>query len=492
MNISFANLCRIIFTTSVLFTFVLLIACSSSTSDPPPSSTQDLQIKIYLNDVLGNQFPANDSALQATVTLVQGNTVLTEQTDASGVAVFSNITGGFTVTGQFDYSLNGNTYRAAQTIHNINPPGRQLGLLVGVPDIAAFFDQPINPVVGTMISGTITNIPVIPAGYSLFLHYGQQIDGLNMSDGGQELVIGNGTAPADQPYLISSGLGVGNYKVAVVIRSTTTPLSTREFQSAAIHTALVATTGGMESSNIDIDMSDSNTLIAFQTKDVVAPNYTPVPATTDIRITNVVAYPGLGDVYFNPYEDSGSSLSLPASLSMISEEPATAIQSGYELVIETDTYGKESRVPFIASTVSEVSFDLIEPPVFTSPTDGSNLPMNSAQNINLQWSFSGSENPDFYLMAIADESGTGVAGIAGWEWRHYAPGDITSLTLPNVQLPMMGAGSSFAFFLLTEKVDTAFDYHAEFNFDGTSNSIGHEDDISSTEAGSAVSINIIP
>ncbi len=480
----------------------LLIACggggndSGGTTPGPTGST--IQIAVFLTDIsnlvssLESNIPANDTNLQASVTLVQGTTVLTELTDSSGIATFNNIpSGSFTVTGQYDYTHNGNQYRAAQSIHNINPPNGQLGLLVGVPDIDAFYGQVIPPVVGTMISGTVRNIPNIPTGYSLFVHFGQVNDGLILSEGGIELVTGNDTAPADQPFTFSAGIGGGDYKVAAIIRSTAPQGAVTAYSAGAIHTSIVSTTGAMESTNIDVDFSDSDASITFANKSISAPNYSPSVTAQNIEISSVMALEDLGELYIYSYAEFGSSLSLPTALDMVQNAPVLAVQAGYELVIESDANGKESRVPVTSSTMSAVTFNLINPPTISSPIDGSSIPLSTAENLNFQWTVAGG-NPDFYLMAMYDDAGTGIPGITALEWRHLWPGDTTDLSLPVVSLPMIGVGASYSFYMLTEKQDTTFDFDSEFNFDGTNNSIGLENDIASTEAGTAFSINVNP
>ena len=142
--------------------------------------------------------------------------------------------------------------------------------------------------------------------------------------------------------------------------------------------------------------------------------------------------------------------------------------------------------------MSAVIFDLINPPTISSPVGGSNISLSAAENLSFQWTVAGGVNPDFYLMAMYDVAGTGIPGIAALEWRHLWPGDATEISLPPVSLPMISAGSSYSFYMLTEKQDSTFDFDSEFNFDGTNNSIGLENDIASTEAGAAFSINVTP
>jgi len=475
----------------------LLIACGGGDGGEGPTGST-VQIAVYLTDISNivtgqeSSVPANDTNLQASVTLIQGSTVLTELTDSTGVATFNNISGPFTVTGQYDYPHNGNQYRAAKSIHNIEPPNGQLGLEVGVPDIDAFYDQVIPPVVGTMISGTVRNIPNIPTGYSLFAHFGQVNDGLNLSEGGIELVTGNDTAPADHAFTFNAGIGEGDYKVAAIIRSTAPAGPVTEYLVGAIHTSVVSTTGAMESSNIDVDFSDSDAIFTFTNKSISAPNYSPSAIAQNIEISNGMAVTNLGEFYMYSYAEFGSSLSLPAALDLVEGAPALAVRAGYELVIESDTNGKESRVPLSSSTMSAVTFDLINPPTISSPIDGSNVAISTAENLNFQWTIAGGGNPDFYLMAMYDDAGAGVPGITALEWRHLWPGDSTEISLPSVSLPMIGADTTYSFYMLTEVQDSAFDFDSEFNFDGTNNSIGLENDIASTEAGTAFSINVTP
>ena len=477
----------------------LLVSCGGSGETTPGPTGSTIQVAVFLTDIsnlvsgLESNIPANDTNLQASVTLVQGASVFTELTDSSGIATFNNIpAGSFTVTGQYDYTHNGNQYRAAQSIHNINPPNGQLGLLVGVPDIDAFYDQVIPPVVGTMISGTVRNIPNIPMGYSLFVNFAQTNDGLNLSEGGIELVTGNDTAPADQPFTFSAGIGEGDYKVAAIIRSTAPSGPVTEYLVGAIHTSVVSTMGAMESTNIDVDFSDSDATFTFLNKSISAPNYSPSVTAQNIEISSVMALADLGELYIYSYAEFGSSLSLPTALDMVQNAPAIAVQAGYELVIESDANGKESRVPVMVSTMSAVTFDLINPPMISSPMDGSNVPLNTAENLNFQWTIAGG-NPNYYLMAMYDDAGTGMPGITALEWRHLWPGDTTDISLPPVSLPMIGSGATYSFYMLSENQENpSFDFDSEFNFDGTNNSIGLENDIASTEAGTAFSINVTP
>jgi len=305
-------------------------------------------------------------------------------------------------------------------------------------------------------------------------------------------VTGNDTAPADQPFTFSAGIGEGDYKIAAIIRSTAPSEPVTEYLVGAIHSSVVATMGAIESTNIDVDFSDSDATFTFINKSISAPNYSPSVTAQNIEISSVMSLEDLGELYIYSYAEFGSSLSLPTALDMVQDVPAIALQAGYELVIESDANGKESRVPVTASTMSAVTFDLINPPTISNPIDGSNISLSTAENLNFQWTIAGGGNPDFYLMAMYDDAGTGIPGIAALEWRHLWPGDTTDISLPPVSLSMIGAGTTYSFYMLTEKQNSAFDFDSEFNFDGTNNSIGLENDIASTEAGTAFSIHVTP
>ncbi|MFV2058254.1 MAG: hypothetical protein ACC707_17450, partial [Thiohalomonadales bacterium] len=407
----------------------------------------------------------------------------TQDTDSAGMAIFNNISGAFTITGQHDFVKSSGTERIAVSIHNIDPPNGQVGLPIfaGV-DFLPGIQEP-----GIRIEGTLKNLPVIPAGYQLNIEARPIDDGCCF--GSSFILNGTGVAPADQPYSISNSLAVNDYSVVANIQKMTGNNSGFEYLAAAVYNAKVTTTSTATTAMIDIDFNDPTMLIKFETKTITVANFSQGLENNNISMNSWVHnLPSGIDLYFNAhyqFVNGGFGVVLPTTGSFISSFPAGSV-AGYNLSVRRDsanyqisTYD-DVTLPF--SSTPSLTFtlfsDIFDAPVISSPKDQQTFTATTAASMEVNWTL-GTSTTDLVFVSVdttRDSTAippisTGITGINTISWFHIMPGNSINMNMPATapSMPMFGADSQYDLDVSGDRVSKKFDFNYLFNFDFISN-----------------------
>ncbi len=425
-----------------------------------------------------NPILANDSSRQVVVTLSQGSTAITQTTNASGRVTFNNITGMVTVTGQLDTVTAQGTIRLASSIHNITPVNGQIGL-----SLIRFDLTPPTPVQNTEISGTISNIPAIPAGFELIVIAKEQntsdccddvnnptvlISGVSIIDGSASYSLNNSNG-------LNTGIIAGNYTLMAVIRQVNIMTGVTLYDSAAIRPTRASTTAGETTPNVNLNFADPTMKIEFTNKSISVNNLLPLPANTDLdlaEIDNVVLLASGEELAFETFAAPfGNSLSFPAAASFITASPG-GTRASYELDIEysgtTDfSVSQGQNAGLSASNATSLSFNLINIPTISSPTNKQELSQAAANNMTVNWSDPGSIDMVFAIISSFSFNPAASNDI-NILWIHYLPANSSSLTIPSASintLPMFISGSQNVLQIDTTRLSGTLNYNQLFDFD---------------------------
>ncbi|HED35403.1 MAG TPA: hypothetical protein ENJ08_14500, partial [Gammaproteobacteria bacterium] len=444
---------------------------------PGNGGANTISVRVSLvDDNFANPVPANDSDRQVTVTLSQGNTAITQTTDINGLATFNNITGMVTVTGQLDIVSAQLTTRIAATLHDITPINGQIGL-----PVLQFNLTPALPVQGTAITGTISNIPPVPAGFELIVIAKEQNTSDCCDDFNNPSVIipassiNNGTASYTLDNSNSSGTGIiaGNYTVMAVIRQVDFNTGITLYDSAAVRPTRISTTDGTTSNNANLNFADITMKYEFTTKSITVNNLLPLPSGAGLDFAEIDSTALLAsgeELGFETFAaPAGSTVSFPSSASFISASPG-GTRISYDLDIEyIDTTNflvsqgqGESQA---ASSATALTFNLINTPVISSPTNGQVLSLAAANSMTATWNDPGSI--DLVFAVISSFNTTPGAGDINTLWIHYLPGSNSSLTIPSTSanaLPLFSAGTQNALLISTIRTSGTVDFNQLFDF----------------------------
>ncbi len=433
-----------------------------------------------VDNIFANSVPANDSDRQVTVTLSQGNTAITQTTDINGLATFNNITGMVTVTGQIDIPSIQGTIRLATTLHDITPVNGQTGLPIFQFQLGLTTALPAQ---GTAITGTISNIPPVPAGFELIVFAKEQNTYDCCDDFNNPSVIipassiDNGTASYTLDFTNGIGLIAGNYTVMAVIRQVNFETGITLYDSAAVRPTRISTTDGATSSNANLNFADITMKYEFTTKSITVNNLPPLPSGTDLdfaEIDNTVVLASGEELSFETFATAAGSaaVSFPSSASFISTSPGgmRVSYNSTNFIVSRDStssiVSQGQTASLAASSATALTFNLINIPVISSPTDGQELSLAAANNMTATWSDPGSI--DLVLAVISSSSSAPAAGGINTLWIHYLPGSSTDLTIPSVSantLPMFAAGTQSFLQVETIRFNGTPDFNQLFDFD---------------------------
>lgn len=468
----------------------------------------NVAVKVFLlpGSNLSSAVLADAASNKATVTLSQDGaaTVVTQDTNTDGVAIFSNITGPFIVTGQYDFTTAAGTQRSAMSIHNINPPSGQVGLPIFASNSRKnifFPPQFIQSVAGTTIDGTLMNLPVIPATHELVVK--ADPIGENICCNAESMVLmGTGVAPPDVGFSISNNLGEAQYSVYAEVRQNQEvvlngpPRSktiTTNYHSAAVYTSSVTTTGGATSAGINISFTNPAMKVDFIDKSIEVNNFIENAANDEIGISSTLILPFGGKIYFKTYfqeKFEGMGVNPPATGAIGSF--VSAILTGSTVAFSLELYTPRRVVDVTFTTASNLTFDLtgstIAAPMILTPTAAQVFSVLNIGNMSSSW-IPGVTNTDLVFVDISGGT-SAIANVDKIYWENLLVGDSVNMTIPPVAptLPMFGPGSQYDIEVGYEIFNRTFDFNFFFNFDVISNigSVYNSDSID--EASSQISI----
>jgi len=418
---------------------------------------------------------ANDSNKLVTVTLSQGSTAFTKTTDANGLVTFNNVTGMVTITGQMDKISNAGTSRLSTTIHDIIPFNGQVELPIVNPEAPTAL-----PIQGTTIEGALLNIPAIPDDFELIV-FAKEKNDTSCCDNANVLVnlsldaITNGNINFSIDD--TNGLGAGDYTLIAVIRSADNLTGITRYISAAVLPTKVTTTAGQTISNINLNFADPSMKFEFITKNIIVNNsLSLLNTTTDAIIENIVLLPSNDELNFTTFKSPlSAALTLPSSGSFISTLPGGARVS-YDLGIDyiknlNELSIQNQNASLLRSTATTATFNLINTPVITSPTENQVLTLSTANNMTINWSDVGSTN--FVSVTITSLSVDSTQGtIDASFWIHYLSGNSASLRIPSVTddtLSLFTPNSLYVINIGTSRLSNIFNFNQLFNFNFNTN-----------------------
>jgi len=446
------------------------------------SNGNTIVVRVSLvDDNFANPILTNNADRQATVTLSQdGTTPITQTTSANGQTTFNNITGRVTITGQIDIISQQGTTRLASTIHDITPVNGQIGL----PILAGSSLTTPDPVQGTAISGTISNIPPIPEGFELTV-FAKELNAPDCCDSFNNPSVFIPDSEIDNnrtaSYTLdnnndSTGLIAGSYTVMAIIQQINFDTDITRYNSAAIRPTRINTTAGETSTNANLDFANITMKYEFTEKSVIVNNLLPLPSGTGLdfaEIVNTVLLASgeeLSFTTFSALNDTGQP-SFPSSASFITASPG-GTRVSYSLDTEytgtTNFFVSQGQsANLIAPGGATLTFNLIDIPVITSPTDGQIVSLDAANNMTASWSDPGSI--DLVFAIISSFSSTPEAGDINMLWIHYLPGS-SSLTIPPASvntLPMFAPDTQNLLLIDTIQASGTIDFNQlfDFNFD---------------------------
>jgi len=439
------------------------------------SSGNDVVVKVFIEsgDNVGNPLLANDSDRKATVTISQGNTALTQTTDANGLASFSNITGSMTVTGQLDYtSTNGFSARSAYTAHDITPANGQVGIVIARFDLAAGV-----AVQGTEIQGRISNIPAIPAGFELVVVVEEITEGCcdRVSEIIDQASIVNGTVD----YTISTngtfGLGDGDYVVMALIAKDDSNGHTR-YNTAAVFPTKVTATAAQVTPNINLNFADVTMKYEFVTKDITVNNPLALTSSSFATIASDVKLSSGEEFSFFTYtSDFQTSPAYPSSADFVSASPGGVLVNYYlssETIDFTTGISQEKDVSLAPTAATAITFDTLSLPVITSPTSNQVITAQQAKSMTVGWTVT--EATDAVLVHYFTD-GQGSSALPGVDfvlWQHAVAGNTNSMTIPVMSensLPMFESDMSYRVDVDLNEMSIPFNFSNVFDFDVYSN-----------------------
>lgn len=371
----------------------------------------------------------------ATVTADSGADTFTATTDAAGRAVlhesFRDLKPPFWVTAQKDIEVGGETIRIASSIRIEDTSSEDFGV-VFVMDGGFESDDEGPPTADTRLSGTVRNVPIVPAGY--------QLDVVAKREGTEDQQLTLLTGPTDGPAgdvpFAMSGLAPGDYWVYAGIAREAGVGDVAwgwDYEAIAVSDGRVRVNADQDNATDSVDFAARG--IPFASKEVSASGWASggVGPVFDVLVAKD------GDEFpigVHGAIDPGA-WTVPSSLSLADGAPeGFDVSNSFATWAGDDPDWQQLRDVPVADA-GPLDFALPGRLTIDRPFHGASARAADLATSELAWS---GDATGLGLTTVVLSGEPDLAGVDATAWLILLPGDATTMTLPATERPMLGAG----------------------------------------------------